>query len=106
MWVSRIASGRSPPSFSSSVCREDSGPGSTSIPSTSQQPITCGRPRCSTSVTRIDGSLCSGGAGGQFAFRRERRAEPLLEAARLVTELLRRLVVRRPEGDPVGGGDQ
>src|SRR3954449_12699164 len=44
--------GRSPPSAASSVSSHDCGPGSTSQPSTSQQQITCGFPRCMTSMGR------------------------------------------------------
>ena len=53
---------RAPPAGSPS---KTAGPGSTSMPSTSQQPITCGRPRCMTSMTRIalGGSLRPPGPG-------------------------------------------
>src|SRR3954451_6162531 len=44
--------GRSPPSAASSVSSHDCGPGSTSQPSTSQQQITCGFPRCMASMGR------------------------------------------------------
>src|SRR3954465_6007799 len=44
--------GRSPPIAASSVSSHDCGPGSTSQPSTSQQQITCGFPRCMTSMGR------------------------------------------------------
>src|SRR3954463_6189413 len=44
--------GRSPPSAASSVSSHDCGPGSTSQPSTSQQQMTCGFPRCMTSMGR------------------------------------------------------
>src|SRR3954463_13904626 len=44
--------GRSPPSAASSVSSHDCGPGSTSQPSASQQQITCGFPRCMTSMGR------------------------------------------------------
>ena len=79
----RLAAAR-PPSFSSRVWREDSGPGSTSMPSTSQQPITCGRPRCSTSMTRIDGELMQQAVpAGSLPSASSGRAQALLEAARL-----------------------
>src|ERR1700744_1388642 len=119
MWGRRIASGCWSPICSSRVWREDAGPGSTSMPSTSQQPITWGRPRCSTSITRMGANtigrfgpgapakpLSRGGAGGQLAFGGKEIVQPLLEVARGVAELTRRLVVARPEGDAVGGGDQ
>src|SRR5829696_5788112 len=44
--------GRSPPIAASRVSSHDCGPGSTSQPSTSQQQITCGFPRCMTSMGR------------------------------------------------------
>src|SRR3954471_19379906 len=44
--------GRSPPIAASSVSSHDCGPGSTSQPSTSQQQMTCGFPRCMTSMGR------------------------------------------------------
>src|SRR5690606_6897009 len=136
MWVSSSARGRSPPIASSRLGSEDSGPGSTSISSTCQQQITCGRPRCMTSIGRIGGKLIpaprthffphsgtncvragrgrgSGGRGGlvgligrQPAFGPQGVAQALLEAARVVAELLARLLVAGPEGHPVGGGDQ
>ena len=51
---------------------EDSGPGSTRAPSTSQQPITCGRPRCMTSMTRIGGRRLAAQAARQRASARPR----------------------------------
>src|SRR3954471_22149249 len=44
--------GRWPPIAASSVSSQDCGPGSTSQPSTSQQQITCGFPRCMASMGR------------------------------------------------------
>src|SRR4051794_33160713 len=52
MWVNSSARGRSSPSFASSVSTLDSGPGSIKSPSTSHDPITRSRPRCSTSIKR------------------------------------------------------
>src|SRR5215204_3827545 len=52
MWVRSSARGGSPPSAASSVSSQDWGPGSMSTPSTSQQQMTCSRPRCLTSMGR------------------------------------------------------
>src|SRR4051795_6776996 len=52
MWVSSSARGASPPRSAGSVASHDWGPGSTSTPSTSQQQMTCSRPRCLTSMGR------------------------------------------------------
>src|SRR4029079_13420564 len=98
MWVRRIARGSSSPSASTRFRCEDSGPGSTRAPSTSQQQITCGRPRWSTSIGRI--AFGSGG-GRDLALGRERLPQALLEAARFVAELAGRLLVAGPERDPV-----
>src|SRR5689334_15369076 len=99
MWVSSSAfGGFSIASMSVSI--EDSGPGSIRTPSTSQQPITRRRPRCSTSIRRKSGSR------GQLAFGGERVAQAVLEPAGRVAELLHRLVVASPERDPVGRADQ
>ena len=84
------------------------GPGIDQNPSTSQHPITCGRPRCIDvdHAHRAAPMLRRLGPAGQPAFGLESFAQALLEAARLVAELTARLLVARPEGDAVGGGDQ
>src|SRR3954449_10412736 len=99
MWVRTSARGGSS-SAPTSVPVADSGPGSIRTPSRSQQPITRGRPRCSTSISRKSGGR------GQLALGGERVAQAVLEAARRVPELLHRLVVAGPERDAVGRGDQ
>src|SRR5829696_3541277 len=56
MWVASTPRGsKSSPSFSSSVPTDDSGPGSTRKPSTSQQQITRSMPTWTTSIGRIAG---------------------------------------------------
>src|SRR6476646_4915538 len=104
MWVSSSARGFSSPIASSTVEIEDSGPGSTSAPSTSQQPITSGRPRCFTSITRTRRSL--GDWSGEAVVRFERLLQALFHPARGVAELPLGLVVAGPEGDVVARGDQ
>src|SRR5262245_46199227 len=52
MWVSSRALGCWWSRAASSVSSHDCGPGSTSTPSSSQQQITCSRPRCLTSMGR------------------------------------------------------
>src|SRR3954462_15705502 len=127
MWVSSSARGRSPPSASSSVSMDDWGPGSTSAPSTCQQPITWGRPKCITSITRIGFAYGCWGRSrrslpavapasppptpsrnriGEPLVRFERLPHPLLHAARRIAQLTARLLIAGPEGDAVGGGDQ
>src|SRR5688572_30065118 len=69
MWVSRTARGTSPSSASSSVSRVDSGPGSTSTPSTSQQQITLSRPRCRVSIARMARSHTRCGTIGSMSHR-------------------------------------
>src|SRR4051812_37805508 len=108
MWVRSTARGTSSPSLARTVSSEDSGPGSTSAPSTSQQPITRSRPRCSTSISRIAAELIEralrvglrlgGRSGGEAAFGLEHRPQPRFEVARLVAELTFGLLVARPEG--------
>ena len=52
MWVNSRARGRASPSASSSVARQEAGPGSIRTSSTFQHPMTRSRPRCRRSITR------------------------------------------------------